>query len=72
MTALTRRAKANTSLNVKEAHEENPMDVENLMQLVRTLKASQIRRQLRDDEQHNTDRYYSVYNFFRLAKEKAP
>jgi len=42
------------------------------MQLVRTLKASQIRRQLRDDEQHNTDRYYSVYNFFRLAKEKAP
>jgi hypothetical protein len=42
------------------------------MQLVRTLKTSQIRRQLRDDEQHNIDRYYSVSNFFRLAREKAP
>ena len=47
------------------------MSVENIFQLIRTLKSSQVRRQLEDDEKHNTDRYYSVYHFFRLAKEKA-
>jgi hypothetical protein len=46
------------------------MDVEKLIQLIRTLKTSQIRRQLEIDWRDNTDRYYSVYHFFRLAKEK--
>jgi hypothetical protein len=46
------------------------MSVDNVIQLVRTLKTSQIRRQLEDDSKHNTDRYYSVYHFFCLAHEK--
>ena len=38
--------------------------------MIRTLRTSQVRKQLEDDEKHNVDRLFSVYHFFRLAKEK--
>ena len=38
--------------------------------LIRTLRTSQVRKQLEDDEKYNVDRLFSVYHFFRLAKEK--
>ena len=46
------------------------MSVDQILTLIRTLRTSQVRKQLEDDEKHNVDRLFSVYHFFRLAKEK--
>ena len=40
-----------------------------LIQLLRTLKVQQLRRQLEQDHRDNPDRYLYVSNFLRLAKE---
>jgi hypothetical protein len=44
--------------------------INELVQNIRTLKISQIRRQLKYDIEHNIDRYFSVTNFIKLAKEQ--
>jgi hypothetical protein len=48
----------------------DPMSVDEILSLMRTLRTSQVRKQLEHDEKHNVDRLFSVYHFFRLAKEK--
>ena len=48
----------------------DPMSVDEILTLMRTLRTSQVRKQLEDDEKHNVDRLFCVYHFFRLAKEK--
>lgn len=49
---------------------KDPMSVDEILQLMRTLRTAQVRQQLEHDERYNVDRLYSVYHFFRLAKEK--
>jgi hypothetical protein len=48
----------------------DPMSVDSILQLIRGLTTQQVRQQLEDDEQHNVDRLFSIYHFFRLAKER--
>ena len=48
----------------------DPMSVDEILQLMRTLRTGQVRKQLEHDERYNVDRLYSVYHFLRLAKEK--
>ena len=49
---------------------KDPMSVDEILAIMRTLRTSQIRLQLEHDERHNVDRLFAVYHFFRLAKEK--
>jgi hypothetical protein len=46
------------------------MSVDAILQLMRDLTTAQVRQQLEYDEQHNVDRLFSIYHFFRLAKER--
>jgi len=48
----------------------DPMSVDSILQLIRGLTTQQVRQQLEDDEQHNVDRFFSIYHFFRLARER--
>ena len=58
-------------MNTEKAPKKyDPMSVDESLQLMRTLRTAQIRQQLEHDERYNVDRLYSVYHFFRLAKEK--
>lgn len=54
----------------EKAPKKDPMSVDEILTLIRTLKTSQVRLQLEHDERHNVDRLFAVYHFFRLAKEK--
>jgi hypothetical protein len=54
----------------KAPQKYDPMSVDEILHLIRTLRTSQVRQQLEHDERYNVDRLYSVYHFFRLAKEK--
>jgi hypothetical protein len=51
-------------------NEKNEESINALIQKLRTLKVSQIRRQLKYDIEHNIERYFSVTEFIQLAKEK--
>lgn len=46
------------------------MSVDAILQLMRNLSTQQVREQLEHDEQHNVDRLFSIYHFFRLAKDR--
>jgi hypothetical protein len=47
-----------------------PLPIDDLIQILRTLKVSQLRRQLESDQRDNLDRYLYISNFLRLAKEQ--
>jgi hypothetical protein len=53
-----------------EPPSKDPMSVDSILQLIRGLTTQQVREQLEHDEQHNVDRFFSIYHFFRLARER--
>jgi hypothetical protein len=57
-------------MKLEPAPPKDPMSVDAILQLMRGLTTSQVRQQLEYDEQHNVDRLFSIYHFFRLAKDR--
>jgi hypothetical protein len=57
-------------MKLQESPSKDPMSVDAILQLMRGLTTAQVRQQLEYDEQHNVDRLFSIYHFFRLARER--
>ena len=57
-------------MKLEPATSNDPMSVDAILQLMRGLTTAQVRQQLEYDEQHNVDRLFSIYHFFRLARER--
>ena len=57
-------------MKLEPATSNDPMSVDAILQLMRGLTTAQVRKQLEYDEQHNVDRLFSIYHFFRLARER--
>lgn len=50
--------------------DNSTLDVDAMVQKFRTLRLSQVRGQLENDDRHNIDRLIHVHHFLKLAKER--